>query len=229
MEYVLNLRGNLEEKLKRIGINNAQQLDTWSRVQQQVQAAERTMKTMGRSIGSLQERISALRAQREWIPATNREAIRATNKEIKKLESEIRNLESLNGGKLKKWFEDLKSAVPALNVINPLLAIGGAVYKVGSYLKESTGAYEAASVAEQKLAAVMNNTMGASRAEMNSILDLASAQQRLGVIDDDAQIAGAQEMATYLGKKASLEKLLPALNDMLAQQYGLNATQEQEF
>jgi hypothetical protein len=228
MEYVLNLSGNLDEKLRKIGINNTQQLNTWARVEQQVASANRTMSQMGRSMGSIQERISALRAQREWIPSSNREAIRATNREIKKLESEMRKLENLNGGRLQGWFNQLKSSVPILNAVtNPLMLIGAGMYKLSGYIKESTELYRNQSIAEQKLAAVMNNTMGASRDEMNSILELASAQQKLGVIGDEVQLAGAQEMATYLGEKASLEKLLPALNDMLAQQYGLNATQEQ--
>lgn len=80
--------------------------------------------------------------------------------------------------------------------------------------------------AETKLGAVMQNTMGASQSEIQSILDLAAAQQKLGVIGDEVQLAGAQELSTYLSKKESLEKLMPVMNDMLAQQYGLNASQE---
>ena len=57
--------------------------------------------------------------------------------------------------------------------------------------------------------------------------DLASAQQKLGVIGDEIQLSGAQELSTYLTKTSSLKKLMPAMNDMLAQQYGLNASQEQ--
>ncbi|MBQ4479041.1 MAG: hypothetical protein II943_00200, partial [Victivallales bacterium] len=41
------------------------------------------------------------------------------------------------------------------------------------------------------------------------------------------QLAGAQELATYLTMKDGLQTLIPVMNDMLAQQYGLNATQEQ--
>lgn len=121
MTYVLNLQDNISDKLKRIGINNEQQLDTWARVQQQVNGASRTMQNMGRSIGSMNERIAALRAQREWIPASNREAIRATNHEIQRLEREIQKLESLDGGLMKKWFRDIKAGIPAL--VNPLSAV----------------------------------------------------------------------------------------------------------
>ena len=80
--------------------------------------------------------------------------------------------------------------------------------------------------AETKLATVMRNTMGAREEDIQSIKDLCSAQQELGVIGDEVQLAGAQELATYLTKKQSLEQLIPVMNDMLAQQYGLNATQE---
>ena len=80
--------------------------------------------------------------------------------------------------------------------------------------------------AETKLANNMRNTMGAREEEIQSIKDLCTAQQQLGVIGDEVQLAGAQELATYLEKKTSLETLIPVMNDMLAQQYGLNATSE---
>ncbi len=80
--------------------------------------------------------------------------------------------------------------------------------------------------AETKLAVNMRNTMGAREEDIQSIKDLCSAQQQLGVIGDEVQLSGAQELATYLEKKSSLEKLIPVMNDMVAQQYGLNATEE---
>lgn len=79
---------------------------------------------------------------------------------------------------------------------------------------------------EAKLANNMRNTMGARDEDVQSIKDLCAAQQRLGVIGDEVQMAGAQELATYLEKKSSLEQLILVMNDMVAQQYGLNATSE---
>jgi len=102
-----------------------------------------------------------------------------------------------------------------------------------SGLQQLTGlmqTYTAASAlqeeSEAKLANNMRNTMGAREEDIQSIKDLCSAQQQLGVIGDEVQLAGAQELATYLEQKSSLEKLIPVMNDMVAQQYGLNATQE---
>lgn len=228
LEYTLNLKGNLDAKLLKIGINNEKQLEVWAKVERQVNSANNTMSKMGRSIGSMNERIAALRAQKEWIPSSNLEAIRATNREIKSLENEINKLEKLNGGRLSKWFNELKTSIPGLNMItNPLVMAGAATYKLTQYIGQSKQAYLEESVQVAKLSQVMGNTMQARENEIKSILDLASAQQKLGVIGDETQLAGAQELATYLTKSESLKKLMPAMNDMLAQQYGLNATQEQ--
>jgi hypothetical protein len=105
--------------------------------------------------------------------------------------------------------------------------VGSIINKVNNTIAKYTNAYEAQAVAETKLATVMRQTMNASNAEIQSIKELASAQQRLGVIGDEVQLAGAQELSTYLQKSASIEKILPKMNDMIAQQYGLNASQEQ--
>jgi predicted nucleic acid-binding Zn-ribbon protein len=97
LTYILELKSNVDAKLKQINILNDQQLASWGKVQTQVNAANATMSNMGRSIGSLSQRVAALRAQKEWIPAGNTVAIRATNREIKSLEAEINRLNSLNG------------------------------------------------------------------------------------------------------------------------------------
>ena len=105
------------------------------------------------------------------------------------------------------------------NVITGLQQITGV-------LSQYTGAAAVQEEAESKLANNMRNTMDAREDEVKSILELVSAQQKLGVIGDEIQLNGAQELATYLTKKSTLERLIPVMNDMLAQQYGLNATSE---
>lgn len=98
--------------------------------------------------------------------------------------------------------------------------------RISSKMREFTDANQAQQEAEAKLAQVMRNTMGATDGQVQSIKDLAAAQQQLGVIGDEVQLAGAQELGTYLTKTESLKRLMPVMNDMLAQQYGLNASQE---
>lgn len=90
--------------------------------------------------------------------------------------------------------------------------------------KNLTDAYGVQVEAETKLQTVMQQRMGATAAEIQSIKELAAAQQQLGVVGDEVQLSGAQQIATFLTQKASLDVLIPAMNNLLAQQRGLNAT-----
>lgn len=105
-------------------------------------------------------------------------------------------------------------------------SISNVFNRLQSTLSDLSQTYNAQLEAETKLAVNMRNTMDAREEDIDSIKRLCSAQQELGVIGDEIQLAGAQELATYLSEKKSLEQLIPVMNDMLAQQYGLNATQE---
>lgn len=80
---------------------------------------------------------------------------------------------------------------------------------------------------QQKLTHIMKNTIEASDDEIESIKQLIATQEQLGVVTQNAQTAAAQELATYTSKTKALETLIPVMNDMIAQQYGVNATQEQ--
>lgn len=85
-------------------------------------------------------------------------------------------------------------------------------------------AYAVQETAERKLETVMRQRMGASEDDIQAIKDLASAQQEIGVIGDEVQLSGAQQVATFLQEKSSIETLMPAMNNLLARQKGLNAT-----
>ncbi|WP_418450189.1 hypothetical protein [Alistipes sp.] len=227
LEYTLLLKDRVSGTMTKIGIANDRQLETWAKVQRQVTSADATMKKCGISIGSLRERVAALRAEREWIPANNINAIRRSNIEIKSLERQIGRLEAVNGGRLKAWFGNLKSAVPMVGMLtNPLLWLGAAVYKVGNYIRGSQDAWNIQMQGEVRLATVMRQRVKASDAEIDSIKRLASAQQAIGVIGDEVQLSGAQQLATFISRKDSLDSLIPAMNNLLAQQRGLNATDQ---
>lgn len=134
-----------------------------------------------------------------------REAIAHVVDEAGKVNSSL-----INSNQIAQAFEQVSSAVQALQ----------------SVMHDLTDAYAIQSAAETRLEQVMRNTMEATDAEIKSIKDLASAQQQLGIVGDEVQLSGAQELATYLSKKESLESLIPVMNDMIAQQYGYNATTE---
>lgn len=133
----------------------------------------------------------------------------------KALEATVEESEKLH----KKFINFAAVATGIDSVSNTLTSIQGK-------MKEYTSAYAAQAQVENQLAQVMRNTMGAREEDIQSIKDFCSAQQEIGIVGDEVQLAGAQELATYLELKSSLKGLIPVMNDMLAQQYGFNATQE---
>lgn len=135
-------------------------------------------------------------------------------KELSKNIAKVREESKGTLGKMMEW----NNASLAFNNIN---------YSLQS-LVSATKNYSAANAvqveAETKLATVMRQRMGATDAEIQSVKELASAQQQLGVIGDEIQLMGAQQLATFLTQKDSIDALIPAMNNLIAQQRGINAT-----
>lgn len=103
-------------------------------------------------------------------------------------------------------------------------ALQNSIAQLHGVLCELTQAYQVQLVAETQLDTIMRQRMGSTDAEIQSVKQLCAAQQELGVIGDEVQMSGAQQMATFLKQKQSLEVLIPAMNNLIAQQDGLNAT-----
>lgn len=93
-------------------------------------------------------------------------------------------------------------------------------------MADLTSAYQVQLVAETQLETIMRQRMGSTDAAIQSIKDFCSAQQEMGVIGDEVQLSGAQQIATFLKEQQSLETLIPAMNNLIAQQNGLNATNQ---
>ena len=74
------------------------------------------------------------------------------------------------------------------------------------------------------MATVMRERMQATDADINIIKELTAAQQELGVVGDEVQLMGAQQIATFANQRQTLETLIPAMNNLLVQQKGLSAT-----
>lgn len=104
--------------------------------------------------------------------------------------------------------------------------LGDSIRQIEVVCRDLTAAYQVQLVAETQLQTVMRQRMKATDEEIRSIKELCSAQQELGVIGDEVQLSGAQQMATFLSEKTSLDALIPAMNNLLAQQKGLNATNQ---
>lgn len=120
----------------------------------------------------------------------------------------------------------LNSAIGGMSKVLGAAGIAVSLAGVVHAAKDAAAAFNEVQENNAALAQAMKNTMGATKEQWRSVLDLADAQQRLGVIDAEVTKAGAVELATYLGLSNSLETLIPVMNDMLAQQYGMAASSE---
>ena len=147
----------------------------------------------------------------------------AITKQSKKAASSMKGMQQ----SVSKSCQAMSAAVGGLKKAFSALGVGLSLATLTSAAKAAGEAYDTQVEGEMRLARVMRNTMNASNDEIQSILDLTAAQQELGIIGDEVQLAGAQELATYLSLTDSLKTLIPVMNDMAAQQYGYNATAEE--
>lgn len=123
IEYIFSLQDRISAKIGNITMTSDRMLGKFAELERKNQAVSRTFSETGKTMGALREKIALLQEEREWIPADNIEGIRAYNREIKALGKEIQKLESLNGGKLKKWSREAFAAIPGSNfAANPLVA-----------------------------------------------------------------------------------------------------------
>ena len=115
----------------------------------------------------------------------------------------------------------IKSAGRTITTTMSVYGVAG-VY-AGSRLIEMS---EKQAQAEQKLTEIYKSRLGVGKKAVSSTLALAKAEQQAGVVGDEVQIAAAQQLATYAKYPGTVNTMLPALNDLLVQQKGLNGTQE---
>lgn len=92
------------------------------------------------------------------------------------------------------------------------------------FISDTTSLQNIQSEAETKLGAIMRQRMGASPADIQSIKELTAAQQALGVVGDEVQLSGAQQLATFLSSTDALNTLIPAMNNLAVQQNGVNVS-----
>lgn len=125
----------------------------------------------------------------------------------------------------------------AANIGGTLQKVGGGMMKAGAIatavsvpiiagIHKAMSAYEVQSAAETKLTEIYKTRMGATEQAAQATMDLASALQKEGVIGDEVQLSGAQQLATFAKMPDTVNTLLPAMNNLLAQQKGYNATAE---
>lgn len=133
--------------------------------------------------------------------------------------------------------EAMKKALEESTKLKPSLVNAAATASLFQTLKSAVGslqgvfssytqAFEAAAVANTKLKTIMEQRMNATAQDLKGVKDVISAQKELGVVSGSVQVAGAQQIGTFATQASTLRALVPAMNNLLAQQKGVNATQE---
>lgn len=120
----------------------------------------------------------------------------------------------------------LKAMQTQLKKIGAAAAAAFSVKQIISFTNEAKKAWQVQLEAETKLEQVMKNTMGATVEQIQVTKEWAAELQKVGVIGDEITLSGLQELGTYVENADSLKTMSVVLDDMLAQQYGLNATAE---
>lgn len=140
---------------------------------------------------------------------------------FKKLVANAKDMENAIGG----IAERIKSNMVNVNQIAMGFSnLGNALNDITAICADLSKAYAVQEEAETKLETVMRQRMAASDEAIQGIKEYCSLQQELGVIGDEVQLAGAQQVATFLKSETALRTLIPAMNNLVAQQKGLNAT-----
>lgn len=129
---------------------------------------------------------------------------------IRELSEQVRKLPSQQPLALAAGFKTLKGVVATLGI--------------GKLIKDSNDAYNVQMQNELKLTAHMKQRMNATDDQVSAIKRLASEQQKIGVIGDEIQLAGAQQLTTYARQASTLQTLLPAMNNLIAQNAGYEAS-----
>ncbi|MCI1999552.1 MAG: hypothetical protein LKJ75_02575 [Clostridia bacterium] len=119
---------------------------------------------------------------------------------------------------------------PAAGLLNKIKGIAGVylglqgIKKTIGFFSGSVQAENTQIEAETKLTTIMRQRMGATDSMVQSVKNLTAAQQKIGVVGDEVQMAGAQQLATFLNSDKSLKTLIPAMNNLAVQQNGVDVT-----
>lgn len=156
-----------------------------------------------------------------------REIIKTEN-QLTRAEGELRRFGSIGRQQALAVGNAFKAAGAKIRSAGRTITTAVSVYGIaGIYAgKKLIDMSEKQAQAEQKLAEIYKSRMGVGKKAVQSTLQLASAEQKAGVVGDEVQLAAAQQLATYTKYPGTVNKMLPAINDLLVQQKGLNGTQE---
>lgn len=136
---------------------------------------------------------------------------------LKRMNQALKNTE--------KSFNAVQVAIITANsAMSAFTTVKGVFDKLSASILATTQAYQYQAEQELKLETIMKQRMNASQADIQAIKNLASAEQQLGIYGDEMILQGAQELASFTSNRKAIETLIPAMNDLIAQQYGYKAS-----
>jgi hypothetical protein len=149
-----------------------------------------------------------------------RDQVTPTMKKINKSNMKYKsNLKNLRKTGKRTWWSMKRNM---MGVVFAGLALAKSVLAI----RDMEEAYSRQVEAVAKLEAVFNSTGKASRAQVGSLQTYASELQKVGIIGDEVTISGMQQLATFNVTSDTVKTLSAGMNDLLAQQKGVNATQQ---
>lgn len=159
-----------------------------------------------------------------------------TTTSVKKAERQLKqatNMASNFGNKANDHFKSVMGTAGKLAA--GLATLGGVLSVAGikSYATESIALAKDQLEAETKLEAVLQNVKSIQaqgpeyyKEAKKQLMGVASELQGVGVIGDEVTLAGMQQLATFQLSEKEIGTLSGGMLDLLAQQKGLNASQE---
>lgn len=181
----------------------------------QLKAMQQKMDAAGVDKNSAQYR----ELQREIIKTENN--LKYAEAQLKKFGSVGRQQALAVGAAFKTAGSKIKAAGRTITTTMSVYGVAG-IYAGKKLIDMSQKQAEA----EQKLVEIYKTRMGADKKAAQSTMELASALQQQGVVGDEVALAFSQQMATYSSMPGTVNTLLPAFENLLVQQKGLNGTQE---
>ncbi len=143
--------------------------------------------------------------------------------------SGLRNLRSGFSSITDKIFS-IKNALMSSFVVIGLQKTFGAIK---GFIQETITAAQGQTLAEAKLYTILKNVHSiqargpqAYKAAGEHLSKMATHLQRVGIIGDEITLAGFQQLATFQMSDKEISILAGGMSDLLAQQKGLNATQQ---
>ena len=201
-------------------------------LRQKFELLQRTVTETRQKINDLRKLQNDMRAagvkesSTQW-KQLEREIIKTEN-QLKMAEADLKRFGSVGkqqalavGAAFKTAGSKIKSAGRTITTTMSVYGVAG-IYAGSKLIAMS----QKQALAEQKLIAVYKQRMGATKGAAKATMELASAIQKQGVIGDEVTLAGAQELAVYAKYPSTINKILPLMDDWLAQEKGMDATQE---